>query len=83
MEEALRSADFWDGVTEVVTAKVEPVVGASPHSRDPVIAYLRDLEVVARQECPSREAVQVIASARRVLGDMTEIARGDGPFSHT
>ena len=83
MEEASRSAEFWDRVTEVVTSKVEPVVGASHHAREPVIGYLRDLEAVARQECSSRETVQVIASGRRLLGDMTEIAPGNGPFSRT
>ena len=74
---------FWDTVTDLVTAKVEPVLGCGERAREPVIAYLRDLEAVARSQSTSREAVQVIASGRRLLGDTTSVGPDDGPFSHS
>jgi hypothetical protein len=81
MHEIPEAAAFWDGVTALVTTKVEPVIGTSPRTRDPIIAYLRDLEVVARQKCSSRETVQVIASGRRLLGDRSAVALDEGPFA--
>lgn len=74
---------FWDTVADHVTAKVRPVLRQRRSARDPVIAYLRDLETVARRECESRAAIQVIASGRHVLGDRSEIGPTDGPFSRT
>jgi hypothetical protein len=74
---------FWDSVAEHVTAKVEPVLRRGRRGREPVIAYLRDLEAVARRECDSRAVIQVIASGRHVLGDRGEVGPADGPFSHT
>lgn len=41
--------------------------------REGVIEYLRDLEAVALREGSSREALQVIASGRRLLGDRSEV----------
>ena len=75
--------EFWDTVITHVTSKVEPVIGSKETIREPVIGYLRDLEAVARQECPSREAVQVIGSGRRLLGDNSDIGPARGPFSRT
>ena len=72
---------FWDTVAEHVTAKVEPALRQGSRARRPVIAYLRDLEVVARRECDSRDVVQVIASGRRILGDRSEVGIRNGPFS--
>jgi hypothetical protein len=43
-----------------------------------VVEYLRDLEVVARQESSRRQAVQVIASGRRLLGDETDVGNSLG-----
>lgn len=83
MRNATKPMEFWEALTGHVTSKVEGVIGASPRVREPVIAYLRELEVVARHECPSREAVQVIASGRRLLGDLSEVGPNDGPFSRT
>ena len=77
-----RPKAFWDTVTDLVTAKVEPVLGRGERAREPVIAYLRDLETLARSQSSSREAVQVIASGRRLLGDPTPIGPDDGPFAH-
>jgi hypothetical protein len=82
-EPATRPAEFWDTVTEMVTATVEPVIGRGEKLRGPVIDYLRDLEALARCQCSSRETVQVIASGRRLLGDRSEIGPVDGPFART
>ena len=79
MPELPRKPDeFWDTVPALVASKVEPMLGRSERARKPVIEYLRDLEAVARQECSSREAVQVIASGRRLLGDETDVGNGLG-----
>ena len=67
--------EFWQTIPTLVTSKVRPVLKRSPRARQPVIEYLRDLETVAREEGASREAVQVIASGRRLLGDKAEIGR--------
>ena len=75
--------DFWEGMPPLVTSKVRLALNGSAKGRQPLIKYLRDLETVARHECGNRETVQVIASGRRLLGDKTEIATGDGPFSRT
>jgi hypothetical protein len=75
------AADFWDSVAGTVTAKVEPVIGRGEKQRGPVIDYLRDLEVLARRQCSSRETVQIIASGRRLLGDRSEIGPPDGSFT--
>ncbi len=71
-------ARFWDTIPGLVEAMVTSVRGLGPQVRAPVIAYLRDLERVARQEQTRRQAVQVIASGRRLLGDRTEIGTGLG-----
>lgn len=75
--------EFWDTVAGTVTAKVEPVIGRGEKQRSPVIDYLRDLEVLARRQCSSRDTVQIIASGRRLLGDPSEIGPADGPFTRT
>jgi hypothetical protein len=82
-EPSIRPAEFWDTVAGLVTAKVEPVIGRGETLRSPVIDYLRDLEALARHQCSSRETVQIIASARRLLGDRSEIGPSDGPFART
>jgi hypothetical protein len=73
-----RSGEFWEAIPGLVEARVTSVFGRAPKAREPVIEYLRDLEVVARQECSRRQAVQVIASGRRLLGDETDIGNGLG-----
>ena len=75
-----RPAEFWATIPSLVTSKVGPALKGRPEARELVIEYLRDLEVVARQECISREAVQVIASGRRLLGDKTSVGEGMGRF---
>lgn len=78
-----RPREFWDTIAEHVTAKVQPSLRQEQCEREPVIAYLRDLEALARRECDSREAIQIIASGRHVLGDRQRIGPSNGPFSRT
>lgn len=61
---------LWGDIPALVTSRVRHVQARDMRTRRPVIEYLRYLEVVARAECGCRETVQVIASGRRVLGDM-------------
>lgn len=77
------SSAFWDTVAEHVTAKVEPALRLPQHAREPGIASLREREAIARRECDSREAIQIIASGRHLLGDRSELSAEDGPFSKT
>lgn len=83
LDRAAIGPGFWDTLAEHVTAKVEPVLRQHAHNRQPVIAYLRDLEILARQQCESREVIQIIASGRRILGDREQVGPTDGPFSRT
>jgi hypothetical protein len=82
-EHVVEAPPFWDTVAQHVTAKVQPALGQKQRDREPVIAYLRDLEALARRECDSREAIQIIASGRHILGDREEVGPTDGPFSRT
>ncbi|MDP4026106.1 hypothetical protein Q8W71_26105 [Methylobacterium sp. NEAU 140] len=70
-------------IAEHVTAKVGPALRQNRSAREPVIAYLRDLEALVRRECESRAVIQVIASGRRILGDRQEVGSTGGPFSRT
>lgn len=72
-DESAGPAVFWASVAHDVTSRVEPVLGRDSKARDSVIEYLRDLEAVALREGSSREALQVIASGRRLLGDRSEV----------
>lgn len=76
-------AAFWDMVAEHVAARVTPAMKLGQRARMPTISYLRDLEGIARRECDNRQAVQIIASGRHLLGDRIEIEPADGPFSRT
>ena len=72
-----KSDVFWASIPEVVRSKVEPVLHGSDSARAPIVGYLRDLEVIARAECPQRDTIQVIASGRRLIGDCVEIHLDD------
>ncbi|XYD09060.1 hypothetical protein R1A27_29750 [Methylobacterium sp. NMS12] len=74
--------EFWLQVERDVSAKVDGVLNLSKAQREPVITYLRDLEVMARTACDRRQTVQIIASGRSLLGDRTAIGPHDGPFAH-
>jgi len=67
----------------IVSKKVESALGKNQDVREPVIEYLRELEVLARQACHRRETIQILGSGRRLLGDRTIIGTSDGPFAHT
>lgn len=82
-DEAARAPEFWKGLADHITKKVEPALRQNRHAREPVIVYLRDLEALARRECDNRDVIQIIISARRLLGDLEEIEPADGPFSRT
>ena len=64
---------FWEAIPTFVVSKVQLGLKRGPKAREPLIEYLRDLEAVARGETTCRDAVQVIASGRRLLGDGTEV----------
>lgn len=77
-ENSAGPAAFWASVAHDVTSRVEPVLARDGkvregQIREGVIEYLRDLEAVALREGSSREALQVIASGRRLLGDRSEV----------
>lgn len=72
---------FWDTVAEHVGAQVTPAIKKGQRARGPIITYLRDLEGIARRECDSRQAIQIIASGRHLLGDRSNVGPSDGPFS--
>lgn len=87
-ENSAGPAAFWASVAHDVTSRVEPVLAREGQIREGkvregkarggqvregVIEYLRDLEAVALREGSSREALQVIASGRRLLGDRSEV----------
>jgi hypothetical protein len=74
---------FWDTVAAHVAAQVAPALKMGQPARKPIIAYLRDLEGIARCECDSRQVVQIIASGRHLLGDRSDIGPTYGPFSRT
>ncbi|TXN00474.1 hypothetical protein FV242_21790 [Methylobacterium sp. WL64] len=76
-------ATFWEAVAEHVAEQVTPALKMGERARKPIIAYLRDLEGIARRECDSRQAIQIIASGRHILGDRSDIEPIDGPFSRT
>jgi hypothetical protein len=80
---ATMSPAFWDTVAEHVAAQVTPALKLAPRARRPIITYLRDLERIARCECDSRQAVQIIASGRHLLGDRSHVGPNEGPFSRT
>lgn len=80
---AARGPEFWEGLADHVTEKVRPVLRQNRRARQPVIAYLRDLEALGRTECDNRDVIQIIISARRLLGDHEEIEPKNGPLSRT
>lgn len=72
---------FWDTVADQVGTHVVAAMKQGQRGREPLIAYLRDLEGIARRECDSRQTIQIIASGRHLLGDRSSIGPADGPFS--
>ncbi|MHB2205760.1 hypothetical protein [Methylobacterium sp. CM6257] len=75
-------AEFWAELERNVSSRVGAALNADHVPRDLVISYLRDLEIMARTACDRRQTIQIIASARSVLGDRTTLGPADGPFAH-
>ena len=75
--------EFWLEVERDVCARVDSVLNLSETQREPVVTYLRDMEVMARTACDRRQTVQIIASGRSLLGDRKTLGPLDGPFAHT
>ena len=78
----IKPVKFWIDVERDVCARVDGVLNLGEAQREPVITYLRDLEVMARTACDRRQTVQIIASGRSLLGDRTVLGPDDGPFAH-
>jgi len=68
-EHVVDTPPFWDTVAQHVTAKVQPALRQKQRDREPVIAYLRDLEALAacRTEVgwPGRAAIGALVLADR------------------
>ena len=79
----MMSLEFWLQVERDVSVKVDNAINLGKNQREPIITYLRDLEVMARTACDRRQTVQIIASGRSLLGDRTALGPLDGPFAHT
>lgn len=77
-----RSEEYWDNIETTVKSKVHSAFKRGTGSQASLIAYLRNLEEMARAECDRRQTIQIIASARSVLGDRERIGPDDGPFAH-
>jgi hypothetical protein len=82
MQEMLISPEFWTELERKVSSKVDEALNTDDVPHGLLISYLRDLEVMARTACDSRQTVQIIASGRRVLGDRTQVGPQDGPFTY-
>lgn len=81
-QQSLIPAEFWIELERNVSAKVGAVITSGNIPRALVISYLRDLETMARTACDRRQTIQIIASARSLLGDRTPLGPDDGPFAH-
>ena len=81
-QQMLVPTDFWFDVEQYVAAKVREALNTDLFPRELLISYLRDLEVVARTACKSRQTVQIIASGRSLLGDREVLGPHDCPFEH-
>ena len=74
--------EFWFDVERHVTKKVKEAHNTDKFSQELLVSYLRDLEVMARTACTSRQTVQIIASGRSLLGDRAVLGPHDCPFEH-
>ena len=82
-ERSTRPVGYWQHLEKVISAEVEAALLKNDDARRPLVTYLRDLEQEARVSCDRRETIQVIASARRLLGDKSVVGPVDGSFAHT
>lgn len=75
--------NFWAELEHTVSLKVGDALNKDEAPQELLISHLRDLEIMARTACDSRQTIQIIASGRRVLGDRTQVGPQEGPFTHT
>ena len=76
------TGNFWSELERNVSSKVGDALNTDEIPHELLISYLRDLEVMARTACHSRQTVQIIASGRSLLGDRTEVGPKDCAFSY-
>ena len=82
-ERSTRPVGYWHHSERVIAAEVEAALRKNEDARRPLVTYLRDLEQEARAERGRREAIQIIASARRLPDDESVVGPVDGPYAHT
>ena len=76
------SVNFWADLERNVSSKVGDALNTDKVPHELLISYLRDLEVMARTACDSRQTVQIIASGRSLLGDREVLGPKDCAFSY-
>ncbi|MCJ2017595.1 hypothetical protein MKK63_01555 [Methylobacterium sp. J-088] len=74
--------NFWSELERNVSSKVGDALNTDEVPHELLISYLRDLEVMARTACHSRQTVQIIASGRSLLGDREVLGPKDCAFSY-
>ncbi|SFM90795.1 hypothetical protein [Methylobacterium pseudosasicola] len=74
--------DFWSELERNVSSNVDDALNTGEIPRELLISYLRDLEIMARTACDRRQTIQIIASARSVLGDRTAVEPQNRPFTY-
>lgn len=77
-----RHAGFWIELERSVASQVNAALMNGEIPLALLVTYLRDLEEMARTECDRRQTIQIVASARSLLGDRVNIGPKDGPFVH-
>jgi hypothetical protein len=75
-------SNFWSELERNVSSKVGDALNTDEVPHELLISYLRDLEVMARTACHSRQTVQIIASGRSLLGDREVLGPKDCAFSY-
>ena len=70
----------WSGIAGLVTARVRSALAKNEQARGAAATYLRELEAVARREQAAPAVLQVISSARRLLGEQSEVQVAEAPF---
>lgn len=76
------SVNFWADLERNVSSKVGDALNTDEVPHELLISYLRDLEVMVRTACDSRQRVQIVASGRSLLGDREVLGPKDCAFSY-
>lgn len=74
-----RSVEYWQRLERIVTAKADAAMGRDESARERLVPHLRGLERTARAERANAQTIQIIASARRVLGDASALGPIEWP----